>query len=115
MNISDLIRAMLIGQTVWTITWIAIIYTMIWRARVRPGVFIGISLVALGDFGAMLFVVISTLARFGDPPDYKTWLATLAIVTESLGCVLIAAHLFFHNDRLYSKVKSWFRNGDATK
>lgn len=109
MNIVDILRAILIGQTCWTAIWLAVIYVMLWRQKLRPGFFIGISILAIGDFGTMLYVLIATLSRFGEPASFVTWLAMTAIVTESFGCVLVAAHLFFHDEALSSKIRSWFK------
>ena len=78
----------------------------------RPGFIIGISLFSLGDFAAIIYVVILTLQRFGSPPDYKTWLATVAILAESFGCVLIAMHLFFHDRKLMQSIGKWFHGDD---
>jgi hypothetical protein len=81
---------------------------MVWRLKLRPGFLIGISIMALGDFAAIVYVLVSTAARFGQPPDFKTWIAAIAIIAESLGCVLIVAHLFFHDDKLIAWARNWF-------
>jgi hypothetical protein len=108
MNVIDIWRSILVGQSFFVFVWLIIIYLLRLRQKPQPGLIIGITVFSIGDMAAILYVVILTLIRFGQPADYKTWLATVAILGESFGCVFIALHLFFHDDKLMKTVKIWF-------
>ena len=111
MNFIDIWRSILVGQSFFVFVWIVLIYLLRLRQKPRPGLILGITLFSIGDFAAIIYVVGLTLIRFGQPWDFLTILATVAILSESLGCVLIAAHLFFHDQVLVAWLKKWF-HGD---
>jgi len=110
MNPIDILRSILIGQSVWVALWLGFIYFMRLRENPRPGLIIGITAFSLGDLAAISYILVTTINRLGQPANAQTWLATLAIVGESFGCVLIATHMVLHNPAILAKIKSWFHH-----
>lgn len=107
-TVADIIRSILVGQTIWAAIWSGVVFYIVYKLKLRPGFLLGISFTAIGNFAGIVYVLISTLQRFNEPVNWRTVTAALAILAESLGCVLIAAHLFFHDPEIVERTRRWF-------
>lgn len=110
MNTADIVRSLLLGQTMWTFVWLIVVVMMLRRQHLRPGIIIGLLLLSIGDAGALLYVLYNTLDRMGQPMQWRTWVALGAVLAESFGCVLIAAHLLCHDSILATRICDWFKD-----
>ena len=105
----DIWRSILIGQSFFIVFWTVLILWMRFREKLRPGYMIGALAFWTGNIAAVAYVLLTTFLKLGQPADYKTILASIAVLLESFGCVVIFLHLLFHDDGFMARMKGWFK------
>ena len=106
---TDIIRSMLIGQTIWVLVWLAFLFLLLLRLHLRPGAMAGCSLVMVGSYAALLSIMANALQNYGHPATWRTWLACAAVLCSSFGYVMLAFHLILHDDGAIAAIRGWFR------
>lgn len=106
---TDIIRSMLIGQTLWVLIWLTFVFLLLIRSRLRPGAMTACVLLAVGNYAALLAIMAHSIASYGQAATYKTWLTAVAVMCSSFGYVMIAMHLVFHDDNAITALRNWFK------
>ncbi len=105
---SDILRMLVIGQACWACVWALFTSYVALRKELRPGHILGIVFMTLGNTCALVAVIMYSHDRMGEEATFRTWLSAIAVISESLGYMFIASHLFWHDPELSRKLRSWF-------